>query len=433
MKKLFLLLLLIVAIKTQAQFTVSAYPLNESDSTFDITEHYVLQYNIVHNYNLFCLDTLQVFSNATGLYMRNQITWPAGSSNQVPPGSSPELRPRNLVNQHYNAGNWDNNIKNEQYRFTGYCFDSVSSSYQWTGSSWAMNIGRKPSASTFGSNGPVTVNIQNYDNGSGSWFPYTNNTYYYDVNNKLRSRHYRQYSLPTGSTYVDYIDSSYYYDTYSGFCSYALDTYVIYQKVGASYQPYIKAKILHYPNGSYTNYAFNWNTTTSTYDSMMITTKFFDRNGNDSIYIYWNWSNALQRMKISGHDVYDNTYDGSNNLILQERWSNYQIANKDSLRRYIKKSFSNYMNCNSSVSVQQIVDENDFSVYPNPSDGEVQLNFGNEISNGTIRILDVTGKTIYSTDIENSSMKLNLNILPGLYFVQFINDHQQIIKKLLIE
>jgi hypothetical protein len=69
-------------------------------------------------------------------------------------------------------------------------------------------------------------------------------------------------------------------------------------------------------------------------------------------------------------------------------------------------------------------------VYPNPSQGTVY--FSNLPANSSIRILDLTGRTVdtYSKVIDN---KLDLNLSSGVYFIQIENDKAKEIHKLIIK
>jgi hypothetical protein len=64
-----------------------------------------------------------------------------------------------------------------------------------------------------------------------------------------------------------------------------------------------------------------------------------------------------------------------------------------------------------------------FKVYPNPSQGEITVE--SSIPIGLMKVLDVTGKVVFSKDIETSKFSLTLN--PGMYFVRTKKEARKII------
>jgi len=65
------------------------------------------------------------------------------------------------------------------------------------------------------------------------------------------------------------------------------------------------------------------------------------------------------------------------------------------------------------------------SIYPNPSNGIVNLDFKNEVN--TIRIINILGKVVYNDkityDISNTNKRIDLsNLVGGIYIVSISND-----------
>ena len=85
------------------------------------------------------------------------------------------------------------------------------------------------------------------------------------------------------------------------------------------------------------------------------------------------------------------------------------------------------------------VNENSFKtkvlLSPNPTTGNVNVNFGKSLNNGTITVLDIMGKNVFEIrNINNESIQLDINDLSsGLYFVQVQNNGQQKTIKLIKE
>lgn len=70
----------------------------------------------------------------------------------------------------------------------------------------------------------------------------------------------------------------------------------------------------------------------------------------------------------------------------------------------------------------------EYSIYPNPTDGNTTIRFSSNIENGRIEVLDISGKLIYSGEILYSNQKeisLNEN-QPGMYFVRIFNNSELI-------
>jgi PKD repeat protein len=73
---------------------------------------------------------------------------------------------------------------------------------------------------------------------------------------------------------------------------------------------------------------------------------------------------------------------------------------------------------------------------PNPSNGKVNLNASNILSNAKVHVYDLTGKllTIYTWNSGKSNMELNLeNFDSGVYFVSIIDGQSRFVSKLIIE
>jgi subtilisin-like proprotein convertase family protein len=80
---------------------------------------------------------------------------------------------------------------------------------------------------------------------------------------------------------------------------------------------------------------------------------------------------------------------------------------------------------------------NNFNLYPNPSTGMVNLNFGQTLqSDFEVKVYDLNGKLLYINDISNGSNKfvIDLNHLnSGLYFVKLESGSHFSVKKLIIK
>jgi hypothetical protein len=81
--------------------------------------------------------------------------------------------------------------------------------------------------------------------------------------------------------------------------------------------------------------------------------------------------------------------------------------------------------------------ENEFSLYPNPNKGSFTIEFKNLTDNFSVEVFDITGKTIFENNYEQSSnliQVINLdNPSAGVYFVNIKSDKGMITKKLIVE
>lgn len=88
--------------------------------------------------------------------------------------------------------------------------------------------------------------------------------------------------------------------------------------------------------------------------------------------------------------------------------------------------------CDPSVMSVNEVDEIEFDVYPNPSNGsftiDTQINGAYDVS-----VLDMTGRKVYSKQNFNGKVTMDLNIPSGVYFVTINSDGMSLMKKLIIE
>ncbi|MDN3678256.1 zinc-dependent metalloprotease [Flavobacterium paronense] len=81
--------------------------------------------------------------------------------------------------------------------------------------------------------------------------------------------------------------------------------------------------------------------------------------------------------------------------------------------------------------------QNDFSIFPNPSKGSFTIQFKDIMIGYSVEVFDVTGKTIYENNYDQSAnlnQVINLdNATSGVYFVNIKSDKGIVTKKLVIE
>tara|TARA_B100000809_G_scaffold203900_1_gene205120 strand:- start:1140 stop:3512 length:2373 start_codon:yes stop_codon:yes gene_type:complete len=74
---------------------------------------------------------------------------------------------------------------------------------------------------------------------------------------------------------------------------------------------------------------------------------------------------------------------------------------------------------NSTVSVADIVSDNDLTIYPNPFNSEISISFNNkEIQNGRVEVLDLAGRIIDQKEFNNTSVvRFKNDYKRGIYFM----------------
>ncbi len=81
--------------------------------------------------------------------------------------------------------------------------------------------------------------------------------------------------------------------------------------------------------------------------------------------------------------------------------------------------------------------QNDFSIYPNPNKGSFNIQFKDLINNFSVEVFDVTGKTIYENQFDQSANLVQVitleNASSGVYFVNIKSDKGIVTKKLVVE
>lgn len=75
------------------------------------------------------------------------------------------------------------------------------------------------------------------------------------------------------------------------------------------------------------------------------------------------------------------------------------------------------------------------SLYPNPATDIVNVTFKDHLNHGTLSIIDIAGRVYQTLEVENTN-QLTLDVsqlIEGLYFIQFKNNHQNVQQKIVIK
>jgi hypothetical protein len=144
---------------------------------------------------------------------------------------------------------------------------------------------------------------------------------------------------------------------------------------------------------------------------------------------------AFYIMKVNGTGTFEanDTYpvngiledDGALKVYAGKVASGYSTFTNIGLRDSISFQGSINYQCGCSNGVKNAEVLKAATLYPNPVQGELQINLHNYSSDQCVaRLVDLTGKQILSQEVavENQSLKMNVNSLAsGMYYVQIIN------------
>ena len=83
-----------------------------------------------------------------------------------------------------------------------------------------------------------------------------------------------------------------------------------------------------------------------------------------------------------------------------------------------------------SVNIEETILLNDVSIFPNPSQGIVNINLG-DLKSPTVKVFSLTGQLIYQKENINASVyQFELNEAPGVYFVEVSSQNEKLQYKL---
>jgi phosphatidylserine/phosphatidylglycerophosphate/cardiolipin synthase-like enzyme len=120
-----------------------------------------------------------------------------------------------------------------------------------------------------------------------------------------------------------------------------------------------------------------------------------------------------------------NTTNDENTLIIHDS----TIANV-----YYQEFIARFKENGGVLSVDELADDNDIIVYPNPASGRVnvEMNF-NATSKITVEVDDVLGRKVFSNTIGGKQTNLDIfGYSSGIYFVRIITSNNTVTKKLVV-
>lgn len=88
------------------------------------------------------------------------------------------------------------------------------------------------------------------------------------------------------------------------------------------------------------------------------------------------------------------------------------------------------------TAVNDLTTAGNVSIYPNPSTSDVFVTVNNDLKDVQLEVVNILGKTIYTSEIENNAtLKIENNNFPaaGVYFIKLSNDQASVTKKVIVQ
>jgi hypothetical protein len=77
-------------------------------------------------------------------------------------------------------------------------------------------------------------------------------------------------------------------------------------------------------------------------------------------------------------------------------------------------------------------DSNNFTIYPNPSNGNVTISFSNSTEKYAVQIVSVLGQIVFEKEYNNSTSAVVGTLPIGTYVVKITNGSNSVAKKLIV-
>ena len=185
---------------------------------------------------------------------------------------------------------------------------------------------------------------------------------------------------------------------------------------------------LHITENSLTSIDLSQNIALKELSCMYNDLESLDLSNNTVLTMYSLYNNNLSSLNVANGNNTNFTYFSANynpNLtciqVDDDVWSttNWTLVGAQT-------SFSKNCSDSSSVGINDLAFEN-ISVYPNPTNGIINLNVSEELS--TIKIMDLTGKTIKVFNAEAKQLDIS-NFTAGIYFLEIANAERKSVVKI---
>lgn len=156
--------------------------------------------------------------------------------------------------------------------------------------------------------------------------------------------------------------------------------------------------------------------------------EFYDSKYNEIGYLDETWNTTTSQWETDGGDNIIHTYD-TNDQILETIWQYWQISSSSFVNSE-RKVYSDYQTI-TGINKNELDASSISTVFPNPCEGEcvLRLDSNSDLKNATLHVYDITGKTVFSSEISSNVTNLNLKRLnSGIYFYSILNNNSIINK-----
>lgn len=348
-----------------------------------------------------------------------------------------------VVTQAFENGSWVNmqktvDTRNNQGYPTGNQF------YIWQDGDWLLQFGDRYVTTYDGSNNLVGVESQGWDGNTQSWITYSNTLAVYEGN--LRTQFIFQetsldgtledivkieLSYQAGSTEADtalllilqggdwLLQSRFLIDrwiNYNNFETFEPVSYTEQEFLDGLFTDVYRQVRNDSDNGGYTDLIEEFDGVAWVLSSRF--TLLIDDKGNTLEEKSESYSNG--DVFIEYANLFDYTYDTNNNIL--ERIQQFYDMNTNEYQFNNRSVFGTYLD----VTGIELIGEDSFTIYPNPTDGLLNLSSNDQIKQ--IRIFDIQGRTV-KQDINNERQIDVSNLDAGLYFVQATINNQVVSKR----
>ena len=337
-----------------------------------------------------------------------------------------------IITQAFESGSWVNMQKNVDTR-DNQGYSTGNQFYSWQNGGWVLQFGERYVTTYDGSNNLVGVESQSWDGNTQSWLTYTNTLASYEGN--LRTQLIFQEPSMDG-TLEDFIKIELAYqagsteaDTALLFLSqggnwllqsrFLIDRWINYnnfetfEPVSYTEQEYLDGSFVDVyrqvrndlDNGGYFDLGEDFDGTAWVLSSRF--TVLIDDKGN--------LLEEKSETYIDGETFIDfatlftYTYDANNNIL--ERIQQFYDINTNEYQFINRSVFGAYLD----VTGIELIGEESFAIFPNPTDGLLNLSSNQQVEQ--IRIFDLHGRMV-KQELSNGRQMNVSDLDAGLYFIQ---------------
>lgn len=275
---------------------------------------------------------------------------------------------------------------------------------------------------TYNSNGQITqIEYQTMNN--NSWVNDSRETYLYDIFGKVFEAELEVWG---GTSYVksDKITNVTWHNWTGNFETSTVLSYTVQQwntPIANQWNLSGRSSSVY---GNFGSYVMTDQTyTNSVFVNDYRYSEFYDSKYNNIGYLNETWNTITSQWETDGGANVIHTYD-SNDQILETIWQYWQNSSSSFVNSQ-RKVYSDYQTI-TGINTNELDASSISVVFPNPCNGicVLRLNSNSDLKNASIQVYDITGKTVFSSEISSNLTNLNLEGLnSGIYFYSVLNNN----------